>query len=159
MRTYCTLPLQQALAKNYNTTHLIWPVHLRERALPLVTQDNFLLSQASQPSRNFSRHPGRVAGTLLQPGALWFTSCTEWCSLTSCQTSYGICMKLFIKQTWKSITSSHRMLAHWQMANQPASENQCCVAGDLWKSCLLKWGVYPPKAKDAEQCRINEAAN
>lgn len=86
MGIYSTLPFQQILAQSYNNIHLIWPVHLSEMALPLLKQESFLLGLANQTSRNFSSHHGQVAGTLLQLGALWFMSHTEWCSLTCCQT-------------------------------------------------------------------------
>lgn len=73
----------------------------------------------------------QAAGT----GVLLWSSCHTLCCphLSAAKVLESIWMKIFIKQTRKSITSNHQILVPWWTANLPASEKCAVLTSDSCK--------------------------
>lgn len=118
----------------------------------MVGQDGFYFSQANLFSWNFNNHqPRERASRLWAPWAclLLLSSClTLSCPhLRAAEVLQNKGMKIFIKQTQKSITSSRQMLAPWWMANLLASRKCAVLTSDSFRRALYLNEVCSPHSR------------
>ena len=107
----------------------------------MLARGGFLLSQADKFSWAFGNHQPREGVSRLQAPRAGMQLPSSWhvlsyLHLSAAEVLHSVGMKIFIKQTRKSITRSHQMLAPWQMARLPASGKCAGLMSDSCKGAL-----------------------